>query len=96
MDTQQTLNNTENIQMDPLINPPNIVIDGIGDITLEPSVGPYTITNTSAPHVANPSPSKQQDLKIQQKVIQILTTHQSACTYDVQDPRYPKFQRGQD
>jgi hypothetical protein len=41
MDTQQTLNNIEDIQMDPFINPPDFVIDDIGDITLEPSVGPY-------------------------------------------------------
>jgi hypothetical protein len=41
MDTQQTLNNIEDIQMDPFINPPHIVIDDIGDITLEPSVGMY-------------------------------------------------------
>ncbi len=26
--------------MEPLVNPPNIVIDDIRDITLEPSVGP--------------------------------------------------------
>jgi hypothetical protein len=26
--------------MDPLVNPPNIVVDDIRDITLEPSVGP--------------------------------------------------------
>jgi hypothetical protein len=43
--------------MDPLINPPNIVVDDIGDITLEPSVGPYMITKTSALLVADPSPS---------------------------------------
>jgi hypothetical protein len=35
--------------MDPLVTPPNIVVDDIGDITLEPSVGSHTITNTSAP-----------------------------------------------
>jgi hypothetical protein len=35
--------------MDLLINPPNIIVDDIGDITLEPGVGPDTITNKSAP-----------------------------------------------
>jgi len=43
--------------MDPLINPPNIVVDDIGDITLELGVGLHTSTNTSAPQVADPSPS---------------------------------------
>jgi hypothetical protein len=42
--------------MDPLVNPPNITVDDIGDITLEPSVAPCIITNTSAPQVVNPSP----------------------------------------
>jgi hypothetical protein len=55
--TQETLNNASNIQMDPFVNPPNIVVDDIGDITLEPSVGLHTIINTSAPQVADPSPS---------------------------------------
>jgi hypothetical protein len=57
LNTQQTLNSTSDIQMDPLINPPNIIDDDIGDITLEPSVGSHTNINTSAPQVANPSPS---------------------------------------
>jgi hypothetical protein len=43
--------------MDPLINPPNIVIDDIGDITLEPNVGLCTIINTSEPQVVDSSPS---------------------------------------
>jgi hypothetical protein len=43
--------------MDPLINPPNIVVDDIGDITLELGVGPHTSTNTSAPQVVDLSPS---------------------------------------
>jgi hypothetical protein len=41
--------------MDPLVNCPNIVIDDIGNITLEPSVGLYTNSNTSAPQVVDPS-----------------------------------------
>ncbi len=53
---QQTLNSTLDIQMDPLANPPNIVVDHIGDITLEPSVGSHTIINTNAPQVVDPSP----------------------------------------
>jgi hypothetical protein len=43
--------------MDPFVNPPTIVANDIGDITLEPRVGPHMITNTSAPQVTNPSPS---------------------------------------
>jgi hypothetical protein len=39
-DTQQTLNNMLDIQMDPLVNPPNIVVDDIRNITLELGVGP--------------------------------------------------------
>jgi hypothetical protein len=35
--------------MDPLINLPNIIVDDIGDITLELGVDPHTIINTSAP-----------------------------------------------
>jgi hypothetical protein len=42
--------------MDPLVNPPNIVVDDIGDITLEPCVGPHMIINTNAPQVMDPSP----------------------------------------
>jgi len=43
--------------MDPFINPLNIVVDDIGDITLEPGVGQCIIINTSAPQVTDPSPS---------------------------------------
>jgi hypothetical protein len=43
--------------MDPLVNFPNIVIDDLGDITMELGVDPCMITNTSASQVANPSPS---------------------------------------
>jgi hypothetical protein len=51
--------------MDPLVNPPNIVVDDIGDITLEPSAGPHTITNTNAPQVNNPSPSSFKAIKFE-------------------------------
>ncbi len=54
---QQTLINTSNIQMDPLINPPDILINDIRDITLELGVGPRMVINTNAPQVANLSPS---------------------------------------
>ncbi len=43
--------------MDPLINLPNIVVDDIGDITLEPNVGLCIIINTSEPQVVDSSPS---------------------------------------
>jgi hypothetical protein len=49
--------------MDPFINPPNIVVDDIWDITLEPRVGPRTITNTNAPQVAYPSPLSPKDTR---------------------------------
>jgi hypothetical protein len=52
LDAQQTLNNI----LDLLINLPNIVVDDIGDITLEPSMGLHTITNTSAPQVVDLNP----------------------------------------
>jgi hypothetical protein len=43
--------------VDPLVNPPNIVVDDIQDITLEPGVGPHKVTNTSAPKVVHINPS---------------------------------------
>jgi hypothetical protein len=43
--------------MDPLVHPPNIVVNDVGDITLKLGVGSHMITNTSAPQVVNPSPS---------------------------------------
>jgi hypothetical protein len=43
--------------MDPLTNPPNIIVDNIKDITLELNLGPHMVTNTSAPQVVDPSPS---------------------------------------
>jgi hypothetical protein len=39
--------------MDPFINPLNIVVDDIEDITLEPNVGLCMIINTSAPQVVD-------------------------------------------
>jgi hypothetical protein len=57
--------------MDPFINPLNIVVDDIGDITLEPSVGQCMIINTSASQVQIQVLQilKLQDLRSQQKVI---------------------------
>jgi hypothetical protein len=49
--------------MDPFVNPPTIIANDIGDITLELGVGPHMITNTSAPQVANPSPSSPKVIK---------------------------------
>jgi hypothetical protein len=43
--------------VDPFINPPNIVVDDIGDITMEPGMGPHKVINTSAPKVVHLSPS---------------------------------------
>ncbi len=43
--------------MDPFINVPNIVVDDIRDITLKPNVCPHMVNNTSAPQVADLSPS---------------------------------------
>jgi hypothetical protein len=42
--------------MDPLINPPNIVVDDIKNITLEPNVGLCMIINISEPQVVDLSP----------------------------------------
>ncbi len=64
-DTQQTLNNILDIQMDPFVNLPNIVVDDIGDITLEPSVDLHTITNTSAPQVVDLSPSSPKTTRLE-------------------------------
>jgi hypothetical protein len=55
LDAQQTLNNTSNIQINPLVNPPNIIIDDIEDITLESCVGLHMTINTNAPQVVDPS-----------------------------------------
>jgi hypothetical protein len=49
--------------MDPLINPLNIVVDDIMDITLKPNVDPHMATNTSASQVAHPNPSKPKATK---------------------------------
>jgi hypothetical protein len=46
-----------------LVNPLIIVVDDIGDITLEPCVGPHTITNTNAPQVKDLSPSSPKAIK---------------------------------
>jgi hypothetical protein len=56
LEAQHTLINTSNIQVDPLVNSPNIVVDDIGDITMELGVGPHKVTNTSAPKVVHLSP----------------------------------------
>jgi len=42
--------------MDPFVNPPNIVVDDIGGITLELNVGQHMVTNTNAPQVADLNP----------------------------------------
>jgi hypothetical protein len=52
--------------MDPFVNPPNVVVDDIRDITLELNVGPHMVTNTNAPQVADINPSSP---KIAHKVI---------------------------
>jgi hypothetical protein len=44
------------IQVDPLVNPTNIAIDNILDITLEPQVHPCMITNINAPQVVHQNP----------------------------------------
>jgi len=63
LDAQQTLRNTFEIQMDPLVNPPNIVVDDIRDITLELNVDKHTVTNKSAPQVMDLSPSSLKAIK---------------------------------
>jgi hypothetical protein len=54
--------------MDPFINPPNIVVDDIGDITLELGVGPRTITNTNAPQVVDPNPSSPKVARLEKSI----------------------------
>jgi hypothetical protein len=51
--------------MEPFINPPNIVVDDIGDIILELGVGPHMNINTNAPQVADPSPSSPKATRLE-------------------------------
>jgi hypothetical protein len=81
-DTQRILINTLNIQTDPFVNPPNIVVDDLGDITLELGVGPCTITNTRAPQVANPSPSSPKVIRLEKS---------TKCDSDFDHPQYLKL-----
>jgi hypothetical protein len=68
--------------MDPFVNPPNIVVDDLGDITLELGVGPCTITNTSAPQVANPSPSSLKVIRLEKS---------TKCDSNFDHPQYLKL-----
>jgi hypothetical protein len=61
--------------MDPFVNPPNIVVDDIRDITLELNVGPHMVTNTNAPQVANINPSSP-------KVARLENSTQGDLDYD--------------
>ncbi len=54
--------------MDQLVNPPNIVVDDIGDITLEPCVCLHMIINTSAPQVVDPSLSSLRVARIEKLI----------------------------
>ncbi len=46
----------------------NIVVDDIGDITWKPGVGMHMVTNTSAPQVANPSPSSPKAPRLEKSI----------------------------
>jgi hypothetical protein len=54
--------------MDPLINPPNIIVDDIGDIALEPRVGLHTVTHTSVPQVRYLNPSSPKVTKLEKSI----------------------------
>jgi hypothetical protein len=54
--------------MDLLVNPPNIIVDDIGDITLELSMGLHTVTHTSAPQVVDPSPSSPRATRLKKSI----------------------------
>jgi hypothetical protein len=54
--------------MDPLINPPNIIVDDIGDMTLEPFVGLHTFTNTSVPQVTDLNPSSHKATRLEKSI----------------------------
>jgi hypothetical protein len=54
--------------MDPLVNLPNIVIDNIGHITLEPSVGPHMIINTNEPQVVDLIPSSLKAVRLEKSI----------------------------
>jgi hypothetical protein len=66
-DAQQTLINTLNIQVDPFINPPNILIDDKLGILHWSRVwaGPHIVINTSAPQVAHPNPSNPKATRLE-------------------------------
>jgi hypothetical protein len=89
LNTQQTQNNDSNIQMDPLVNSPNIVVDDIGDITLEPSVGSHTIINISAPQVVNPSPSSPKATRREKSTKGDLDFDHAFINQYLQHPRLP-------
>jgi hypothetical protein len=54
--------------MDPLINPPNIIVDDIGDITLEPPVGLHMVTSTSVPQVTDLNPSSLKATRLEKSI----------------------------
>jgi hypothetical protein len=87
LDAQQTLNNILDIQMDPFINLPNIVVDDIGDITLEPSVGLHMITNTNAPQVMDLSPSSPKAIRPEKPAKGDLDSNYALISQYLQHPR---------
>jgi hypothetical protein len=96
--TQKTLINTLDIQVDPFINPANIIIDDIMDITLKPNVCPHAIIDASALklHIKVLQVLKLQDPRSWHNMTLILTMHQLASTYGVQHPWCLKLIWGQD
>jgi len=73
--------------MDPFINPPTVVGNDIGDITLELGVGPHMIINTSAPQVANPSPSSPKVIKPKKSTEGDLNSDHAPINQYLQHPR---------
>ncbi len=88
-DTQQTLNNTSDIQIDPLVNPPNIAIHDIRDITLELGVGLHTIINTNALQVADPNPSNLKIARSEKSIEGDSNSDHAPISQYLQHPRPP-------
>jgi hypothetical protein len=75
--------------MDPFVNLPNIVVDDIGDITLEPNVGLHMIINTSAPQVADLSFSSHKVIRLENSAKGDLDSNHALIRQYLQRPKPP-------
>jgi hypothetical protein len=80
--------------MDPFVNPPNIIVDYIGTITLEPNVGLHTITNTSAPRVVDLSPSSPKTARLEKSTKGDLDFEHTPISQYLRHPRPMIFKVG--